>query len=119
MCLKEDIAQKMATNEEENNALSPRQYNVSQVDHNNRESTWIALWIASTPTLFSRSGLQQLLAVCRSQKNALGNEIWLQWRNDIWNWGVFWGQRQIVVQKRYHTVREVLESVYDPRRRQC
>ena len=63
------------------------------------KTTWIALWIASTPTLLSRSGPQQLLAVCRPQKNAPGKEIWLQWRSDIRNRDVFWGQRQIVLQK--------------------
>ena len=32
--------------------------------------------------------------------------------SDIGNWGVFWGQRQIVRQKRHRIVREALESVY-------
>ena len=73
------------------------------------------LWIASAPTLFSRSGSQWLLAVCRPQKNAPGKEIWLQWRSDIGNWGIFWGQRQIILQKRHQIVREELESVYHPR----
>ena len=68
-----------------------------------------------TPTLFSRSGPQWLPAVCRPQ----GKEIWLQWRSDIGNWGVFWSQRQIVQQKRHWIVREALESVYHPRRRLC
>ena len=61
------------------------------------QNTWIALRIASVPTLFSRSGPQQLVAVCRPQKNVRGKEIWLQWRSDIGNWGIFWGQRQIVL----------------------
>ena len=34
-----------------------------------------------------------------SKNNASGKEIWLQWRSDIGNWGVFWGQSQIVLQK--------------------
>ena len=29
---------------------------MSQVSHNDGKTTWIALWIASAPTLFSRSG---------------------------------------------------------------
>ena len=107
--------QKTATNEEGKSALSPRQCTMSQVDCN--KTTWIALQIASTPTLFSRSGLQWLLAICRPQKNAPGKEIWLQWRSDIGNWGLFWGQRQIVLQKMHRIVREALESVYHPRRR--
>ena len=115
--LKEEIAKKMTTNEEGKSALSPRQCTMSQVDCN--KTTWIALQIASTPTLFSRSGLQWLLAVCRPQKNAPGKEIWLQWRSDIGNWGVFWGKRQIVLQKRYWIVKEALESVYHPGRRLC
>ena len=56
---------KMATNEEEKSALSPRQCTVSLVNHKNDKSIWIALWIASTHTLFSWSGPQQLLAICR------------------------------------------------------
>ena len=94
-----------------------RKCSVSQVDRNHDKTMWIALWIASAHTLFSRSGPQQLLAVCRPQKNAPGKEIWLQWRSDIENWGIFWGQRQIVLQKRHWVVREALESVYHPRRR--
>ena len=73
--------------------------------------------ITTTPTLFSRSGLQWLVAVCRPQKNAPGKEIWLQWRSDIRNWGVFWGQRKIILQKKHWIVREALESVYHLRRR--
>ena len=72
---------------------------MSQVDCNNGKTTWIALQIASTPTLFSRFGPQWLLAVCRPQKNAPEKEIWLQWR-DIGNWGVFLGQKQIILQKK-------------------
>ena len=60
------------------------------------------------------SGSQKLLAVYRPQNNAPGKEIWPQGRSDIGNWGVFWGQRQIVLQKRHQIVREVLESVYHP-----
>ena len=76
--LKEEITKKRPQN-----ALSPRQCNVSQVDRNTGKTTRIALRIASTPTLFFRSSPQQLWAVCRPQKNAPGKEIWLQWRSDI------------------------------------
>ena len=58
--------------------------------------------------LFSRSGPQQQLAVCKTSKECSRNEIWLQWKSDIWNWSIFSGQRQIILQKRYH-----------PRRRLC
>ena len=91
--LKEEIAKKTATNEEEKSALSPKQCTVLEVDRYDGETTWIALRIACAPTLFSRSGPQRLLAVCRPQKNAQGKEIWLQRRSDIGNWGVFWSQR--------------------------
>ena len=62
--------QKKATNEEKS-ALSPRQCTVSQVYCNDGKTTWIA----STLALFSWSGPQQLLAVCRPQKNTPGKEI--------------------------------------------
>ena len=90
---------KKAANEEEKSALLPRQCTVSLVDSNNGKTTWITLWIASAPTLFSRSGPKQLLVVCWPEKNAPEKEIWFQGRSDIGNWGVFWGQRRIVVRK--------------------
>ena len=37
----------------------------------------------------------------------------------IWNWGVFWGQKQIVLPKRHRIGRKTMESVYHPRRRLC
>ena len=46
MHLKEEIATKMATNEEEK-VLFRQDYALSQVDRNNGKTTWIALWIAS------------------------------------------------------------------------
>ena len=52
-------------------------------------------------------------------KRMFQGKIWLQWRRDIGNWDVFWGQRQIVLQKRHWIVREALKSVYHPRRRLC
>ena len=67
--------QKMATNEEEKSPLSPRQCNVSQVDLNDSKTSWIALWIASTHTLFSRSGPQWLQVVCRPQKRLQGKRF--------------------------------------------
>ena len=106
--------QKTATNKEEKSALS-----LSRVDRNDCKPTWIALRIASAPTLYSRSGPQRLLAAYRPQKNALGKEIWFPWRNDIGNCHVFWGQRQIVLQKRHRVVWEALKSVYHPKRRLC
>ena len=118
--LKEKIAKKrlqIKKKKRKKSAFSPKKCTMSQVNRNNVKTTWIVLWIASTPILFSRSGLQQLLAYCRPQKNAPGKEIWLQWRSDIGNWGVFWGQRQIIQQKRHRIIREALESVYQPRGR--
>ena len=99
--LKEEIAKKRPQiKKKKKSALSPRKCTMSQIDCNNGKTTWIALWIASAPTLFSRSGPQWVLAVCRPRKNAPGKEIWLQWRRDIGNQGRFWGQRQIVWQKK-------------------
>ena len=37
-------------------ALLSRQCTMSQVDRSNGKTTWIVLWIAPAPTLFSRSG---------------------------------------------------------------
>ena len=113
--LKEEITKKQPQMRIKKSAFSPRQCTVSQVDCNNGKTTWIALWIASALILFSRDGSQWPLAVCRLQKNAPGKEIWLQWRSDIGNWGIFWGQRQIILQKRHQIVWEALESVYHPR----
>ena len=96
-----------------------RQCSMSQVDCNDSKTTWNALWISSTPNLFSRLEPEQLLAVCRPRKNVPGKELWLQWRTGIENWGVYWGQKQIVHQKRHWTVREALKSVNHPRIRLC
>ena len=43
--------------------------------------------------------MPQWLLVCRPQKNAPGKEIWLQYRRDIGNWDVLWGQRQMFDKK--------------------
>ena len=53
--LKKKKKKKKATNEEKS-ALSPRQCTVSQVNCNGGKTTWLALWIALEPILFSRSG---------------------------------------------------------------
>ena len=99
VCLKEEIAPKRPKWRRKS-ALSQRQCIMSQVDRNDCKTTWIALRITSAPTLFSRSGPQKLLAVCRPQKNSPGKEIWRQWRSDIGNWGVFRNQRRALLQKK-------------------
>ena len=71
--LKEKIEKKNPATNEEKSALSPRQYTVSQVDCNEVKTTWIALRIAFAPTLCSRSGPKQLLAVCRPQRKRFGS----------------------------------------------
>ena len=96
ICLKEEIIK----NGHKWRKKCPFTKTVSQVDCNESKITCIALQITSAPTLFSRTGLQWLLAVCKPQKNAAGKEIGLQWRSDIKNWGVFWGQRQITLYKK-------------------
>ena len=40
-----------------------------------------------------------------------------RWRSDIKNWGIFWGPKQIVLQKRHRIVTEALESVHHPKRK--
>ena len=113
VCMKEEIAKKRPPKKKKCSFTKT----MHCVNCNDGKTTWIALRIASTPTLFYRSVPWWLLAICRSQKNAPGKEIWLQWRSDIRNWGVFWGQRQILLQKRHWIVREVLESVHRPKKR--
>ena len=112
VCLKEENAKKRPQ-------MKKKKVLFHQDNRNDSKTTWIILWIASTPTLFSRFCPQWLLAVCRPQKNAPEKEIWLQWRNDIGIWGVFWGLRQITLQKRHRIVKEALESVYHAKRRLC
>ena len=75
MHLKEEIVKKRPQMKKKKSALSPRQCTVSQVNRNDSKTTWIALQMVSALTLFSRSGPQQLLAVCQPQKNAPGKEI--------------------------------------------
>ena len=96
----------------EKNALSPRQCTMSQVDCNEGKTTWIA----SAPTLFSRSGPQQLLAVCRPQKNAPKKDLapmkkWYQKLRHILR------PKTFVLQKSHPIIREAMESVNYPRRR--
>ena len=67
-----------AANEQEKSALLPRQCAMSQVARYHGEIEWIELRIASTTTIFTGSGPQQLLPVCRPQKNAPRKEILLQ-----------------------------------------
>ena len=71
--LKEEIAKKLAQMKKkvlfhQDNALCHKSIN-------DGKTTWIALQIASIPALFSRFSPQQLLALCRPQKNAPGKEI--------------------------------------------
>ena len=53
---------------EEKSALSPTQCTVSQVRCNNGKTTWIALWIASALTLFSRSGSPAITGCLQTSK---------------------------------------------------
>ena len=98
MHLKEEITKKWPQMKKK--TTFTKTMHMPQVNCNDGKTTWIALRIASVPTLFSRFGSQQLLDVCRPQKNAPGKEIWFQWWSDIRNWGIFWGQRQIVLKKK-------------------
>lgn len=100
--------QKTIPNKEES-PLSPRKCTVSQVDGNDGQIAQIAFWFASSSTVFTGSRSQQLLPVCRPEKNAPKEDIWLKWRSDCRNWSLFWGQRQIILQKRHCNVREASE----------
>ena len=79
----------MATTKEEKTALSSRQCTVSQVDRNGGKTIGIPLQITSVLNLFSRFGPQLQLAISRPRKNGQRKEIWLQWRSDVGNCGVF------------------------------
>ena len=46
------------------------------------------------------------------EKNAPGIVICLQCRSDCRNWGPFWEQRRIILQKRHRKVREALKWMY-------
>ena len=60
------------------------------------------------------TGCLQTSKECSKERDLAAMKKWyLQWRSDIW------GQRQIILQKRHQIVREVLESVYHPKRRLC
>ena len=78
-----------ASHAKEKSAVPPRQCTVSQVHENDGQIELINLRIASSPIIFSRSGPQLLLAPCWFKKNALGKDIWLQWRSHCRNWGLF------------------------------
>ena len=109
--------EKTTLNEEEKSALSLKQCIVSQDVRNNNKIARIALRISSPSTVFSGSGSQRLLPARRPKSNAPGKEIWLEWRSDCRNWSLFWGQRQIVPQKRHRNIREALEWMYHSWRR--
>ena len=69
--------------------------------------------------ILSRSGPPQLLAPCWPDQNAPVKEIWLQWRRDCRNWGLLWGHRRIILEKRHRKVREALEWMYYAWRKLC
>ena len=73
VCLKEEITKKWPQRKKKKKCSFTRQCTVSQVNCNDGKTTWIA----STPTLFSRSCPQQVLAIWRPQINAPRKEIWL------------------------------------------
>ena len=109
----------MATNEKEKRALSSRQYTVSQVDCNDGKTIWIALRIVPQPAYSSDLVPSDNWLFCRPQNKATGKEDLAPMKTWIGTWGVFWGQRQIVLQKGHRIVREALESLYNSRRGLC
>ena len=69
---------------------------MSQIYHNNGKITWIALQIASTPT-YSLDLAPSDHWLFADLKRMLQRKRLIS--SDSGNWGVFWGQRQIVLQK--------------------
>ena len=105
-------------------AVLPRQCTVRQVHENDGQIEWIKLRLASSPTIFSRSAPPpppppRLLALCSPKKNTPGKEILLQWWSGCRNWGLFWEERRIILQKRHRKVREALEWMYYAWRKLC
>ena len=111
--------EKTASHAKEKSAVPPRQCTVPQVHENDGQIEWIKLRNASSPTIFSRSGPWWLVAHCWPEKNAPRKEIWLQCRSDCRNWGLFWEQRRIILQKRHRKVREAMEWMYYAWRKLC
>ena len=68
----------MASHAKQRSAVPPRQCTVAQVHENDGQIELIKFRIVSSPTLFSRSDPQRLLALCCPEKNAQEKEIWLQ-----------------------------------------
>ena len=92
--LKEEIAPKWPHMKKKKSVLSPRQCIVWQVDCNDGKTTWIVLWIASAPILFSRSApsdywlFVDLKRMLQGKRPGFNDEV-------IPETGIFWGQRQI------------------------
>ena len=55
---------KTASDAKEKSAVPPRQWTLTQIHDNDGQIEWIKLRIASSPTIFSRSGPQRLMALC-------------------------------------------------------
>ena len=95
--------------------LSPRQC----TDCNDGRTRWIAFQTASTPTLFSRSSPQRVLAVSRPQKMLQGKRFDLK-KEVISETEVYFETKDKLSNKKRHwIVREALESVYHHRKRLC
>jgi hypothetical protein len=62
--------EKKQPNVKKKSAVSSRHYTESQINQNDGKFAWINIRIASSFTVFSRSGLPWPFSVCRPQKNA-------------------------------------------------
>ena len=119
VCLKEEITKKTATNEKEkvlfhqDNALCHKSIATMAKLHE------LHFKLLLHPPYSPDLAPSDYWLFADLKKIAPGKEIWLQWRSDIGNWGIFWGQRQTVLQKRHQIVREALELVYHLWRRLC
>ena len=68
---------------------------MSQVDRKDGKTTGITLRNATPDAILKMAPSDYWLFA--DLKTASRKEFWLQWRSDIVNWNVFWGQRQVVL----------------------
>lgn len=76
--------EKATSHAKEQRTVSPGQCTLSQVYENNRGIEWNTLWVASSDTVFSSTGSQQLFTSCRPQTDSPGENIWLKGRSCVW-----------------------------------
>ena len=96
-----------------------RQCTSLQIDKNNSKDQLITLRIASPPTLFSKSGRQQLLSILELRGMTPRTEIFIKWRGQMENRWLFWRRWHIVLQEKHQNVEKSLDEVYQAKRGLC